>query len=363
MKNDANNNCKAGSAALSGAPVILMVSGGSDSTALLELASLHAHGGEPRGETGRKLLAMYSGALAASGPLDLHCLHVNHLLRGSDSDGDEVFVQRLCAAHGIGFRAVHVDIAALTALPKAQGMEATAREARKDAAGSLQRELAQRYRVADEDVRILTAHTLDDRAETFLMRSMVGTGPGGLGSIPRVNGQFVRPLLDATRQELRDFLFEQHPGSPASELWREDVSNNDGSNFRSRVRTKLVPVMRELQPGFEHALARTMDLIAEEDAAWQCQAESIALRNLTWDDKGTASLPARALTGAGRPLARRVLRQCLLAVNPLARLESRQIERVVDAVFNEAAHYATDVDSGIRVRLEDGILTIGLIGL
>ncbi len=335
-------------------PVILMVSGGSDSTALLELAALAASGGEPCGKAGQCLMARLEDCIDLYG-VQLHCLHINHLLRGEAADGDEAFVRALCERLGVAFHVRRIDVAALAAAGSA-GMEATAREQRYLAASELAQTLSVSTACAAEDVRILTAHTLDDRVETFLMRALVGTGPGGLGSIPRQRGAILRPLLDVTRQELRDFLAEEHPGTPASELWREDATNDDGSNFRSRVRTQLMPIMRQLQPGFERNLARSMDLIAEEDAALQSQAASIVYRNFRWNEDGSASLPAFALLSENRPMARRVLRQSLLLVEPNARLEAQQIERVIDAVFKREERFATDVDSGVRVQLADGEL-------
>ena len=338
-------------------PILLMVSGGSDSTAMMELAAVLARGEEPAGPTGEKLAAMMRAAVPAFAACGcrLQVLHVNHMLRGAASDGDEAFVMRRCSELGVSCHVEHVDIAAL-AKHRGLGMEAAAREERYRLA---QRELDALERQAGAAAGsglVLTAHTLDDRVETFLMRALVGTGPGGLGSIPHRRGNIVRPLLDAKRQELRDFLIEQHPGGRQEELWREDATNDDGSNFRSRVRTQLVPVMRQLKPGFEHSLARTMDLIAQEDDARSSAAAGIVYRNLDWDGK-TAALPVTALSPIDIPLAKRVVRQCLLVVNPDARLESAQIDAIVTSV-RAGGRFAVDVESGIRVNSDGELLTM-----
>lgn len=181
------------------------------------------------------------------------------------------------------------------------------------------------------------------------MRALVGTGPGGLASIPRERGAVRRPLLDATREQLRDWLRVHHPQCPDDELWREDASNFSGENFRSQVRTRLMPVLRELRPSFEQSLAQTMDLMADEDMALQQEADSLVYRSLVWDGD-VASLPVSTLVGLSRPMARRVLRTCLLVVNPDARLEARQIDRVLDNLQTDG--FATDVSGGLRVRTE-----------
>jgi tRNA(Ile)-lysidine synthase len=321
-------------------PVLLMVSGGSDSTALLELASAYAHGEDAACDD---LLKMMAHVLPQPEELELSVLHVNHMLRGDDADADERFVSKRCADLDVPCQIRRVDIAALTSTRKG-GMEAVARE--------------ERYRFARmlcKDGVICTAHTLDDRIETFYMRSLVGTGPGGLSSIPRRRGNLRRPLLDATRAQLRDWLRFRHPGVSDEFLWREDASNTDGTNFRSQVRLKLIPVLRDLRPGFEKPLAQTMDLLAEEDEMLCQQAESIVYRNLSWDGE-TALFPREVLTQLVRPLARRVLRASLLVVNPDARLEASQIERVLDKLGE--ATFATEASGGIRICGDAATLTL-----
>ncbi|MGN0072395.1 MAG: tRNA lysidine(34) synthetase TilS [Coriobacteriales bacterium] len=339
------------------APLILMVSGGSDSTALLELAARAAAGIAPSGPLEERLRAMLLGCLPSHARLQLLCLHVNHQLRGEDSEQDQAFVEQRCRSLGVPFESRRVDVAARVG-EGAAGMEAAARELRYQAAAlELERWCAQCAVPAEEGL-VLTAHTLDDRVETFLMRAMVGTGPGGLGSIPRRRGCIVRPLLDATRQELRDLLCELHPGSGPEQLWREDATNQDGSNFRSKVRMRLVPVMEELKPGFQRSLARTMDLIAQEDDALSSAAAALVYRNLIWEGDA-ARLPLSALRGLDEPMTRRVIRQCLLVVKPEARLESRQIQRVLDGIKRGGA-FATELDGALRAEGCEGELRISV---
>lgn len=339
------------------APLILMVSGGSDSTALLELCARAAAGTAPAGPLEERLRAMLCACLPPRAQLLPLCLHVNHQLRGEDSERDQAFVERQCRRLGIPFELSRVDVAARVG-EGAAGMEAAARELRYEAAAQALERHCARCRTPLQDGLVLTAHTLDDRVETFLMRAMVGTGPGGLGSIPRRRGSIARPLLDATRQELRELLLELHPGATPAQLWCEDATNGDGSNFRSRVRTQLVPVMEALKPGFQRSLARTMDLIAQEDEALSSAAAAFVYRNLVWDD-GAARLPLAALRGLDEPMLRRVVRQSMLVVSPQARLESRQIQRVVDGIA-QGRPFATELDGGLRAQGREGELCISI---
>ena len=328
-------------------PVLLMVSGGSDSTALLELVCAYV-----AGEEEDELLMTLAGSLSVPDRIAPFVLHVNHMLRGEDSDGDERFVRELCKKLDVPCEVQRVDIGALSQTRRG-GMEAVAREERYRLASlALDRACA---RVGAKDGLICTAHTIDDRVETFFMRALVGTGPGGLASIPRVRGNLRRPLLDASREQLRDWLRKRHSGVLDTALWREDETNLTGDNFRSCVRRELIPVLRELRPGFEGSLAQTMDLIADEDEALRCQADSIVYRTLTWDGE-TASMPAEALRSLDRSMARRVMRACLLVVNPDARLEAGQIDRVLDGMEDEG--FTTETSGGLRVSTSDDALVI-----
>lgn len=193
--------------------VAVAVSGGADSAALLRLLL------ELRAELG----------------IVLSVAHVNHKLRGEASDEDEKFVAELARQHGIEFhlRQAPVDAAS-------SGIEATARELRY----AFFRELASEGRVT----KVATAHTLDDQAETVLLRIFRGTGIRGLSGIHprivfenqgRVMGEVVRPLLGFRRAELLTYLRD------IGQDWREDSSNQNVDFLRNRVRHRLLPVITE----------------------------------------------------------------------------------------------------------------------
>lgn len=331
-------------------PLLLMVSGGSDSIAMLEIA--HAFAQDVSHDRDDTLTRLFFEEFGDASDYELSALHVNHLLRGEDSDADEAFTLERCKELGIPCEVQRVDIGELATRFKG-GTEAVAR--------------AERYRLADVALQrrmeaahaergfICTAHTLDDRVETFFMRALVGTGPGGLASIPRERGKLRRPLLDVSREQLREWLRARHPQQSDSELWREDETNCSGENFRSQVRTRLMPVLRELRPGFEQSLAQTMDLIADENEALQQEADALVFRSLTWDGRD-ARIPVQVLARASRPKARRILRSCLLVVNPEARLEAAQIDRVLDNL--DVPGYVTDVSGGLRVRIDEADVAV-----
>ena len=192
------------------APVVLMVSGGADSTALLLMACTS------------KLDILDGRGVAPIARERLHVLHVNHHLRGEASDGDEAFVRGLCAQYGLPLCVEHAYFD-----DESGNIEAAAREVRYAAARRYVRELCVQTGAPRTAARICTAHTSSDRAETFLMNAIKGSGPAGLSSIPRRRNIVVRPLLDLTHDELVGYL--QVHGQP----WREDESNEDVSYLRN----------------------------------------------------------------------------------------------------------------------------------
>jgi tRNA(Ile)-lysidine synthase len=200
--------------------VVVAISGGVDSTALL--LAFHELGG-----------------------MVLTAAHVNHHLRGQESDGDELFVRDLCAMLGI---ALHVlDGALPPELIKADGIEGAARTVRY---ANLQ---ALRNRVSAD--LIATAHQRDDQAETILMRLLMGSGVGGLRGIHPVRADgIIRPLLDVPRAALEGYV--QARGISA----RHDTSNDDPRFLRNRVRSAL----RVLGPDSAERLALIAERASEQ---------------------------------------------------------------------------------------------------
>lgn len=191
-------------------PMVAAVSGGVDSTALLlALAELREDG------------------------FDLAVAHVNHHLRGAESDADEAFVRELCERLGIELRVADgtLDREGI----RERGIEAAAREVRYT-----------RLRELAGDALVATAHQKNDQAETVLMRLLTGSGIAGLRGVHPVRDDgFVRPLLEVTREEIEHFLCERGV-TP-----RLDRSNEDPRFLRNRVRT----LVRELNAVDNLALA------------------------------------------------------------------------------------------------------------
>ena len=317
------------------APVVLMVSGGADSTALLVMAATSALDIDDGRGTARIARER------------LHVLHINHGLRGLDADEDEEFGRGLAAEYGIPCTVERLDVAALAA-KTSDNVENAGREARYAAAARLANELSEQFGTPRAAARICTAHTADDRAETFFMNAIRGSGAPGLSSIPRRRNRIVRPLLDKTHDELCEYLRMR------GIVWREDDTNRDTRYLRAYVRHELMPVVERRNPRVVASIASTCDILSDEDAYLGALASRLLHDLIRRQDGGMIALDASSLAASEVALARRAVRSALLMVEADARLEARHINRVLGLVSAGAGSATLPI--GVDVRVEHGLL-------
>ena len=287
--------------------VAAAVSGGADSVALLCLLL------ELRSELG----------------IVLSVAHVNHKLRGEESDEDERFVAKLARQHGLELdvRAAPVDGSHISEIRS--GIEAAARELRH----GFFRQLAREGRAT----KIATAHTLDDQAETVLLRIFRGTGIRGLSAVhPRIVfeekgrafGELVRPLLGFRRAALREFLRER------GQSWREDSSNRDIAFLRNRVRHQLLPMIAEEfgEAAIEH-MGELTEIARAEEEHWERGHPEVRVQGggAGSDDEArqAASLPLRPLLTLPLAAQRRLVRGWLETNAPDLSISFRLIEEAL----------------------------------
>jgi tRNA(Ile)-lysidine synthase len=257
------------------------VSGGADSVALLRIIL------ELRKELG----------------IVLSVVHFNHQLRGKEADTDEQFVTQLAHQHELELHLGSGDVAAHSR-SRHLSTEAAARQ--------LRYQYFRQLLEAKTLNHVATGHTLDDQAETVLLRVVRGAGTRGLAGIyPQllVNGsQFsvVRPLLQTRRKLLEAYLRE------IGQDWREDSSNRDLRHARNRVRHGIVPRLeRSLNPAVRETLGETADIARSEEEYWQNEV-------------------ARSLPKVCLP-ERRIIRRDELKALPLA-LQRRVVRAVAESL-------------------------------
>ena len=286
-----------------GEPVLAALSGGADSVALLCVLR----------ELGYPVRAF----------------HLNHCLRGAESDRDEAFCRALCARLGVELTVGRVDVAA-AAREQGRGVEETARRIR-----------YARLQQAAQGQKIATAHTADDNLETVLFHLVRGTGPKGLAGIPPVRGQVIRPLLDVGRAQIEAYL------AAIGQDYVTDSSNTDESYTRNRIRRTVVPALRAVQPAAAQAARRSGELLRQDEdcldgLACDCAAQA-ARPDGAWDT---------ALLRQAHPAVRtRALRQLLAQGGmPLRDLTAQHIA-ALDALLDSANPSARiDLPHGFAVR-------------
>ncbi|HEV8585813.1 MAG TPA: tRNA lysidine(34) synthetase TilS [Methylomirabilota bacterium] len=247
-----------------GETVLVSVSGGADSVALLHVLK----------------------TLAPPLALTLHVLHVDHGLR-PDSARDGEFVRALGARLGVPVEVVRVQVGTGSVEAAARAARHAALEAAADRAGA---------------TRIALGHTADDQAETLLMRLLEGTGVRGLAGIPAVRGRLIRPLLESRHRATVAML------AAAGLEWLEDPSNRDPRFFRNRVRHTLLPRLAEDTGGDLVARLGRLARGARETIDAIDRVAALERERLARPEDGALVLSRAALAALPRPVAAEVLR-------------------------------------------------------
>ncbi len=259
--------------------------------------------------------------LAPQWDLHLCVLHLNHGLRGEESQQDEQFVRELAVRLGLPWSVQAVDVAAAGG-----NLEQAARQAR----------LAffrDQMTKGGMD-RVATGHTRNDQAETVLFRFLRGAGGAGLAAIrPVTTDGFVRPLLDASRDAVEEYLRER--GIP----WREDSSNSSLQFSRNRIRHQLLPQLaREWNPAIGENLHRTADWALAEEEYWDSEMARLAAQFLIERD-GAVLVRAESLRQLSLAAARRLIRYAMERVRgDLRGVDFGHVARVLSLAADSLGH-------------------------
>lgn len=212
--------------------------------------------------------------------INVYACHVNHNLRGSESDADEAFVRSLCERIGVALEVFSIDVKGSAG--KHESTEETARKLRYECF----------EKVCERNgSKLATAHTADDNAETVLMNMIRGTGTKGLAGIPPVRGVFIRPLIYCTREQTEGYCRENGID------FVTDSSNLSDDYTRNRVRHKLLPLIKEFNPSFLSAVSRMTASVGDDcafldDYAAGCAEKCVHASGSGFDSRKLAALPA-----------------------------------------------------------------------
>jgi tRNA(Ile)-lysidine synthase len=301
---------------------LIGISGGSDSVALaVALRELSEHGG-------------FSVVALA---------HVNHRLR-STATRDEDFCRAFAERLGLPILVEAMDV---------QAYAVSQRLSVEDAARRLRYDCLRRGAIEVSADRVAVGHTRDDQAETFLLKLIRGAGLTGLGGIYPQRGDVIRPLLEVSRSELRDYLVSR------GERWVEDETNDDLKNPRNRIRHRVLPELN-LAAGADtsSAIARAAGLV-REDGQWLDELSNSRFEALVRPCAHGLEIDAAALDDEPAPIQRRIL---LRALRMLATDREIGLDHV-EAALGVAAGLSGGADlPGGRAELRRGKLVLTTAG-
>lgn len=298
------------------AQVGVAVSGGADSVVLLHI------------------LKQLAGRFAA----ELTVLHVNHHLRGEESEGDEAFVRILADSLGLPFVSKQSFIGE-------GNVEGEARWQR--------REFFSEWLASRALSLIALGHTRSDQAETVLHRFLRGTGLTGIAGMRPVSPDgFIRPLLTTTREEVRQWAAAE------GLTWREDSSNADLKFTRNRLRQQTMPVLaRDFNVNLEAVLARTAALAEAEENYWAGEVERLYSK-ITKRTRLGSIFPIAGLAAVHLALRRRLIRRALSDIRPEGskELDFEHIEAVLALCGSDQGHNRVLVPGADALRSFEWLL-------
>ncbi|MDQ1328427.1 MAG: tRNA(Ile)-lysidine synthase, partial [Candidatus Poribacteria bacterium] len=209
--------------------IILAVSGGPDSTALLYL--------------------MYD--LMDELKYSLHIIHLNHNLRGEESDADEEFVREHAKKLDLPITVESINVKSMI----------TSKESLESGARRIRYKFYERVMSEIGANKVAQGHTADDQTETVIMRFLRGSGTKGLSGIPPIrDGIYIRPLIETTRREVEEYLQSLNINP------RLDSSNISTEYERNKIRHELIPIIeRNYSPNIKRILQQTADILREEE--------------------------------------------------------------------------------------------------
>ena len=290
-----------------GAKVLAAVSGGPDSMALLDI-----------------LLAMKDEYA-----LNVAAAHVNHCIRGAESDRDEHFVEDYCEQRGVQLHIKRADIPTLSR-HTGESIEQCARRVRYEFFAGIE----------DADI-IATAHTLNDSFETTVFNMARGTGMAGLCGIPAKRGNIIRPLIECTRAQVENYCRQQ------GIAYVEDSTNRDPVYARNKIRHSVTPVLQSINPGFLAVYKRNRDILSAENDYLDRKAADTAEQA-----RRPGGFDVSLLCGLHPALRRRTL-SLILKKACGYQPEYTHIERVESLL---AGGGKTQIGGGFIVRCRHGLL-------
>lgn len=269
-------------------------------------------------------------------PCKIIVAHINHGIRGKDSDNDEEFVKNLAEKFGLKFELKRVKLAGKSAL------EEKGREVRRDFFERLRQKYSAKW--------ILTAHTQDDNVETIIFNFLRGSGLAGLAGMKEQNGFYLKPLLGTSKEEILAFL-------RAKKIkFCIDKTNADTRFRRNFIRRRLLPEMEKINPSLRATLLRNSKIFRELDEFIKLQARQFLKEHKK--PEGIFSLKAYELLPSALKTA--VIQEAfLIATNSDYRLPYKKVQEIKQMLRRKIGNKKIICSGGGVFSLKKGVINIG----
>lgn len=250
--------------------------------------------------------------------IDVAILHINHRLRGKQSDDDQAFVEKFASEKGLNIRVDVIDTLEYCRQNKLS-LEDGARKVRYEKAEIAARRL--------EATKIATAHNADDNAENFIMRSLRGSGLAGLSGIPPVRGNIIRPLIETFRSEILSYCARENIN------YRIDKTNLEPVFFRNKVRLNVVPQLDQLFSAWKSNLLKTTGTI-RDDLDFLNQTAGKELKEMLIEqNEGLIALQIKKINMLHISIRRLVLRAAIeIIAGDLKQIEFKHTEFIIEKI-------------------------------
>ncbi|MCS1352392.1 tRNA lysidine(34) synthetase TilS [Mechercharimyces sp. CAU 1602] len=297
--------------------ILVAVSGGADSMALLHI--LHT------------LSPRFSCRLLA--------VHIDHQLRGSESDEDANYVLEQCKRWGIDCHTEKISVRDVLATEKGN-LQDTARQLRYEAFVKIAKQTGA--------TKLAVAHHADDQVETIIMRLLRGTGVAGLQGIPVTRSlppvTVIRPLLGVERSHIEQYC-EQEGIMP-----RQDSSNQSLKYTRNRIRQQVVPLLQQMEPRVKEHLISLAEMVSKEEEAWRLYVEQAKKDVVVTEEAGRVVLACEQLLLLPLALQRRLIKLILKCLS-----SSTEQEETFTAI-TQTLYLAQHAEPSVSVDLAGGVV-------
>ncbi len=262
--------------------------------------------------------------------------HLNHNLRGRESNNDQKFVENFCKTHSIPLELKNLDIKSLSQKHK-EGLEERGRKERYKLFDKLKQKHKAKY--------ILTAHHADDNIETVILNLVRGSGLDGLAGMKILDNHLLRPLLDISKNQILSYL-------NANKINYVDEESNKDTKFRRNfIRQNIIPNLKELNPNLASTIAKNSKNIREIDQYLSSVTDK-------WINKNGSTFDAKAFYNQDSTIQKIILRKIYKnLINDLHNIETKHLDEILDLINKNIGNKKKKFGL-LTVHIKSGIISL-----